>query len=235
MTTSPDHLVAQARDRFALRDYHGAIHFLNEVVAMGHRFADVHHLLGLCHSMLGQPEEALLEFERALDLNAGYLEAHVHRGIVLNELGRVDDARRSFEAAERADPPTVAGFPAHVAGCLANRHAALGDAYAEAGAVEEAVAQYRRAIELGPGFFDLRYRMARLLLESAHTLEARDELEHVVEERPDFLDAHAALGLARFLSGDAAGAADVWRACLARRPENVRVEAYLAMVGRAEE
>jgi len=227
--------VSRARERFALQDYFGAIHFLNDVVALGHRFADVHHLLGLCHSMLGQPDAALAEFDRALELNAEYMEAHVHRGIVLNDLGRLDDAARSFEAAERAHAEPVAGFPAHVAGCLANRHAALGEAYAEAGATDEAIAQYRRAIALGPGFLDLRYRLARLLLDSARALEARDELESVVEKQPDFLDAQATLGLARFLSGDAAGAADVWRACLERRPENVRVEAYLAMVGRAEE
>ena len=28
------------------------------------------------------------------------------------------------------------------------------------------------------------------------------------------------------------GARDIWRSCLARRPENARVEAYLAMLGR---
>jgi len=56
----------------------------------------------------------------------------------------------------------------------------------------------------------------------------------VLAARPSFVDAEAALGLARYLSGDAAGARDVWQACLARRPENARVEAYLSMLARAE-
>jgi hypothetical protein len=56
----------------------------------------------------------------------------------------------------------------------------------------------------------------------------------VVAARPNFVDAEAALGLARYLSGDADGAREVWASCLARRPENARVEAYLAMVGRSE-
>ena len=47
------------------------------------------------------------------------------------------------------------------------------------------------------------------------------------------MDAEAALGLAHYLSGDAGGARSVWEACLARRPENARVEAYLAMLTRA--
>ena len=45
----------------------------------------------------------------------------------------------------------------------------------------------------------------------------------------------ASLGLARYLSGDAAGAQQVWRECLLTRPKNARVEAYLAMLERAAE
>jgi hypothetical protein len=55
----------------------------------------------------------------------------------------------------------------------------------------------------------------------------------VLRARPSFIDAEAALGLARYLSGDVAGAREVWQACLERRPENARVDAYLAMLDRA--
>ncbi len=232
MHVSSDHLVAQARERFALQDYRGAIHLLDEVVAGGRDFADVHHLLGLCWSLLGQEARALEAFDRALALNPRYLEAHVHRGLVLNALGRVDEGRQAFAAAAASGGTPVAGLPAHLAARFANAHAELGDAYAEAGALDRAVTQYRTACNLGPGFPDLRYRLARLLLEAGRPLEARDELERVVAERPGFVDAQAALGLAHYLSGDAGGAEQVWRACLAARPENARVEAYLAMLGR---
>ena len=60
------------------------------------------------------------------------------------------------------------------------------------------------------------------------------ELERVVADRPNFVDALAALGLARYLSGDAAGAQAVWKDCLSERPSNARVEAYLGMLERAE-
>jgi len=86
---------------------------------------------------------------------------------------------------------------------------------------------------LGPGFQDLRYRLARLLIEAGRPLDARDTLEEVLRERPNFIDAQAALGLAHFLSGDADGAREVWQSCLSRRPENARVEAYLSMLTRA--
>lgn len=233
MAAQTDRALNRARERFAVEDYYGTVHLLEEIVATGRAFADVHHLLGVALSLLGQRERALEELGRALDLNPRYLEALIHRGLVLSELGREAEAEESFRRAAASVSPPADGLPAPVAARLANQHAELAEAYAEAGALDRAVEQYRRALELGPGFVDLRYRMARLLLEAGRFLEAREELEDVLRTRPNFVDATAVLGLAHFLSGDAIGARDIWRACLSRRPENVRVEAYMAMLGRA--
>lgn len=232
MRVSADHQINRARERFALHDYYGAIHLLEEVASSGRVFADVLHLLGLSYSLVGQPEKALDYFDRALGLNPRYFEALVHRGIVLNELGRRGEADEAFRRASTANPESADGLPWNVVAQLANQHAELGQMYAQAGALNDAIREYQRAITLGPTFADLRYRLARLMLETGRTLEARDELERVVRERPHFLDAQAALGLARYLSGDAAGAEEIWNECLNLRPENPRVEAYLAMMER---
>jgi tetratricopeptide (TPR) repeat protein len=227
-------LLARARERFVVQDYYGTVHLLESVVDSGRAFADVHHLLGVSLSLLGQADRALKELERALELNPGYVEALIHRGLVLNELGRTDEAEEAFNrAASNLDHRTSEGLPVPVAAQLANRHADLADTYAGAGAPSRAIEQYERALELGPTYHDLRYRMARLLLEAGRALEARQALEEVLEARPNFVDAQAALGLAHFLSGDADGARAVWEDCLNQRPENARVEAYLSMLNRA--
>jgi tetratricopeptide (TPR) repeat protein len=232
MAAQTERVLARARDRFAVQDYYGTVHLLEEIVAGGRAFADVHHLLGVSLSLLGQRERALAEFRRALELNPRYLEALIHQGLVLYEMGRETEAEDSFRRASASVSAPSNGLPAPIAASLANQHAELAEAYAEAGALSRAVEQYQRALELGPSFVDLRYRMARLLLESGRSLEAREALEEVLRMRPNFVDASAALGLAHYLSGDALGARDIWKGCLKRRPENARVEAYLAMLGR---
>jgi tetratricopeptide (TPR) repeat protein len=234
MSAQTELLLARARERFVAQDYYGAVHLLDTVVDSGRAFADVHHLLGVCLSLLGQPERALRELDRALELNPRYMEALIHRGLVLNELGRTEDAEEAFASAGSQLERSTAGLPTPIAAQLANRHADLAESYAGAGALGRAIVEYERALELGPEFHDLRYRMARLLLETGRSLDAREELEKVVAANPSFVDAEAALGLAHYLSGDAAGAREVWQACLARRPENARVEAYLSMLARAE-
>lgn len=232
MAGQTERLLGRARDRFTVQDYYGAIYLLEEIVASGRAFADVHHLIGVSLSLLGRSQEALTQFARALELNPRYLEALIHQGLVLSELGRAREAEESFRRAADSVAPPSSGLPAPVASKLANQHAELADAYAEAGALGRAIDEYGRALELGPGFQDLRYRMARVMLEAGRPLEAREALEQVLGARPNFVDAEAALGLAHFLSGDGVGAREVWRSCLARRPENARVEAYLAMLGR---
>src|SRR2546429_5970289 len=66
MDVSAEHLVEQARERFQLQDYYGAIHLLEEVVAAGRAFADAHHALGLSYSLVGQQDQALAQLDRAL-------------------------------------------------------------------------------------------------------------------------------------------------------------------------
>src|SRR5438094_9809323 len=96
MDVSPEHLVAQARERFDLQDYYGAIHLLEEVVASGRAFADAHHLLGLSYSLAGEQEQAMAHLVRALALNERYVEELVHRASVLNELEREREEESEF-------------------------------------------------------------------------------------------------------------------------------------------
>jgi len=124
------------------------------------------------------------------------------------------------------------GFPAHVAAKLANQHAALAQAYVEAGSLKEGIDQYQRALALGPAFHDLRYKLGRLLLQAGRALEAREEFEAIVRARPGYADAAAMLGLACYLAGEGLAARETWERCRVRRPEDPRIEAYLAMLAR---
>jgi tetratricopeptide (TPR) repeat protein len=231
MHGNADHLLDRARERFAAGDSFGTLYLLDELLQSGSRFADAHQLRGVALALLGRPDDALAAFDAALERNPGYVEALIHRGLVLADLGRNEEAEESFRRATQAH---VDGghFPRVVAGRLANLHAQLGEAYADAGAHHEAAAEYQRALKLGPEFHDLRNRLGKHLLAAGRYLEAREELEQVLKARPELEDARTSLGLACYLSGDTDGARDVWRECRERRPDNAKVEAYLAMVER---
>lgn len=232
MRVSVRELIGSARERFAAHDYYGALLCLEDLGGEAREYADVHHLRGLCLSMLERNDEALAEFDHAIRLNPRYVEAQIHRGLILNQLGRSEEALQAFDAARSAEGPAVAGLAAPVAARLANEHARLGEMYAEAGAIEEAIREFDRAVELGPGFHDLRLRLARLLIDGGNPLGAREQLEQVVATRPDWVEARVQLGLARYLAGDVSGARGIWEECRSQRPDLERVSGYLAMVER---
>ncbi len=232
MDARPDHLVKSARERFDAGDAPGAVHLLKELVRSGQAFADAHNLLGLAYAMVGRREDALNEFDRALGLNPRYVDAHLNRAIVLADLGRPDDAAAAFQQAQTLGAVDHTGFAGPEASRLANLHADLAEAYAEAGGAKQAIAQLEAAAALRPAFVDLRYRLARLYLEEGRTERARLELEGVLAQRPAFADAWVALGMARYLLKDLAGARQAWEEARRRAPNDPRTGPYLSLLAR---
>jgi tetratricopeptide (TPR) repeat protein len=225
-------LISRARDRFAVRDYHGAVLLLREAIVEGVAYADAHNLLGLCLALINRPEEALASFDAALKLNPRYVEAHLNRAVLLNDTGRSEEARSAFEMAEQLGKPDETGFPVMVANRLANAHATMAGEYRAAGALDEAIAQYERALELRPGFADVRLAMARALTERGRHAEASRELDEVLRSRPEWLDAMLLRGLTAYLQGDLGTADAVWTAAAYRHPEEPRIEIYRSMLAR---
>lgn len=225
-------LLTVARERFAARDYRGAALLLSSAIDAGEGYADAHHLLGLCYALTESPEEALRAFDAALALNPRYVEAHLNRSIVLSALGRAEEAADALTQAREIGAADATGFPAVVANKLANMHAELGSAYREAGAIEQAIAQLRSALDIRPNFADLRLDLARALLDAGRQPEAAEELETVLRDRPDWIDALLLRGLAAYLAGDLNQAKSIWDGAAQRHPEDPRLESYRSMLAR---
>jgi tetratricopeptide (TPR) repeat protein len=224
--------VALARERFALRDYHGTVMLLREAVVDGFAYADAYHLLGLSLAFVDRPDDALAAFDEALRLNPRYVEAHLNRALLLGTLGRDVEAREGLEHAAHLGQPDASGFPAIVGNRLANAHATLGREYRDAGALDEAIAQFRRALELRASFADIRLALARALVERGLHDEAAVELDQVLAKRPEALDALLLRGLCDYLRHDLDGAATAWNRAAEHHPGEPRVEIYRSMLVR---
>lgn len=106
------------------------------------------------------------EFKRAIELNAGDADAHFAYGITyLSPQGRPDDALREMQIARDLDPlsPVEANY--------------LGLAYQLVGRRAEAVAQYKRALELDPSFVESRLHLANAYLDQSKFKDFYAELD----------------------------------------------------------
>jgi tetratricopeptide (TPR) repeat protein len=222
--------IQRARSSFERRDYQSALADARAVLAEAPAYADLRNLAGLCLCFLGEPAQAIAEFDAALSLNNRYIEAHLNRAITLNELGRYQEARDAFARASFLESDGASQFRAGAAARLANAHAGVGDLYVEAAAPNAAVEQYRRALELRPHFHDIRNRLAVALIHLGRLDDAEVELRRVLDGNERFIAARLNLGLVLLRMDRRDEARVEWERCREQQPANPQVRAYLALL-----
>ncbi|HET6440357.1 MAG TPA: tetratricopeptide repeat protein, partial [Anaeromyxobacter sp.] len=119
----------------------------------------------------------------------------------------------------------------YVQGKLANMYADIGDVFLSAGLYAEAVVEYRRALELGPSFADIRCKLAGALRDGGEREAAIAEYEEVVRQTPQYVPALLNLGLSLLAAGRREDAVRRWRTVLEISPGNRSAELYLQAAG----
>jgi tetratricopeptide (TPR) repeat protein len=209
-------------------DVAAALRAFSDVIAEYPGFADVRNKAGLSLALVGRLEEALEQFDAALEINPEYAEAHLNRAIVLNDLERFDEAREAFFKAAEADGKWGGRLPSEIGTRIALAHARLGDLYVDAGQADRAVQEFEEALRLRPTFVDIRGRFAEALIEAGEFARARVELEEILEVNPDLVSARIRYGVALQRLGDREGAVREWKEADRRDPSDSRARAYLA-------
>ena len=223
-------IVARGVSAWERDDFESALETFRGVLEDYPEFADVQNKAGLCLAMLGRLEESLGHFEAAVQHNSSYAEAHLNRGIILNDLGRHDEAQDAFLKAGELDSRDSPVFPSEVGNRIAVTHAQLGDLYLVANHPSKAIQHYRAALEIRPRFMDIRSKFAETLIELGELVQAKEELAVILEARPSFVGARVRLGVVLRRLGDDAGAVREWTRCLKDDPRDMRARAYLASV-----
>lgn len=103
-----------------------------------------------CELELVDLPRARRAYRRALDLDAGHVDAHLNLGRILHEEGRVDEAEAHYRSAVLAGPSNAtAAFD-------------LGVALQDLRRSREAVEAYELAIDRDPGYADAHFNLAAI-------------------------------------------------------------------------
>jgi tetratricopeptide (TPR) repeat protein len=232
-------LLVLAREHYDRRDYDRAEHLLKQVLARVDRYADVHHLAAMIARERGDFVKASEHLERAVAINPRYTEALLALAITYNDLGRYDESREVRERLAAAQAPQAGALAEDldpfVLGKIANQHAALAQAYKDAGCFEDALRELGRAVELRPGFVDLRVKLAALLRDAGRVDEAIEQLIDACARRPSYVEGRVQLGLAYYAAGNRKEAREALRAALAIDPDHDRAKTYARVFGASDE
>jgi tetratricopeptide (TPR) repeat protein len=221
------------RQRFEVGDDEGALASFARVLENCPRYADVHYLVGLAHERQGNLDAATESLECALGINPGYMECVIALTSVYERRGLFDRSRTIAERAGKLSGATGGVVDATTRGKFANLHAALGDAYREAGDLREAIEAYRKALDRAPGFHDIRHRLGIALREAGLPSHAMAEFKRVLRGNPTYLEAAVQLGLTYYSLGRTQFALREWETVLERDPSRDDARMYIRMVKRA--
>lgn len=100
--TSISALYAKAKAKVDHKDYRGAMPILEKVIAKNSRHADALNLMGYCSRKLGDPDEALEYYEKALAVNANHLGANEYLGELYLELKDLPKAEERLKVLSKA-------------------------------------------------------------------------------------------------------------------------------------
>ena len=152
--------LALGRGYYLKREYTQAEQYLTAVVEQNQSFADVYNMLGVIYHDQGQYQKALRAFEAALRINPGYTDAALNLAVTYNDTGKYQEAQETYRHALSRSGARQGKVDRFVQGKLANMYADIGDVWLSSGLYAEAIHEYRRALELGPAFADVRPRGA---------------------------------------------------------------------------
>ncbi len=131
----------------------------------------------------GRYDEAVAEWNKALDLSPGDARAHSNLGAALVRLARWDEAMAQWRKALEADPG------------LTEAHNNLGIALARKGMIDEAIVHLRTALEANPGSAEVHDNLGSALVRKGKQDEAMTHFRKALEIDPRYAGAHKHLGI----------------------------------------
>lgn len=156
-------------------------------------------------------EEAIADYEQAIQLAPDAPDPYLNRGAALEGLGRWQEAIADYNHVLELDPNDPAAYN--------NR----GNAEAGQGNWDQAIADYRRAADMAPDFAFARANYALALYQTGQIDEAIRTMKNLVRKYPQFADMRAALTAALWVQGNRGEAESNWVAAvgLDRRYKNL--------------
>lgn len=229
MKSFSQQLIDEARAAFIEGDYATAEPLLNQPTLLNSKNPEVLQMLATIYYDQGKFNKAISTFKKALEIEPSYTDAAVGLSIILNDIGRYDDARRIFDQAKAQLDAKKQTMEPNANEKFAAKHAELADMYLQYKRFDESAEQYLKAISLSTKKVDLILRLTECYVQAGQKDKAIKELKAVLQADPRLASPRLKLGLILYNSHHIAEAVDQWENILRYEPKNTEAIRYLKM------
>jgi predicted TPR repeat methyltransferase len=175
----------------------------------------LYNICGACSKGLGQFDDAIEAYNKAVAIKPDYAEAYNNMGNALREQGQLNAAIAAYKKVLSINPNVPEAY---------NN---MGLAVQEKGKLEEAIKFYHKAIALKANNAEAHYNMGNAFNEKIELAAAKDCYIKALYIKPDFAEAHHNLGNTLREQGNLAAAIESYAKVLTIKPDFA--QAYRSM------
>ncbi len=229
-SSSPlQHFESRVQDLINQKNFAEAETLIQHKLEVDPQSADAHYFRGIAYYFQGKLGPTVENLKKCLALEPHHTDAAICLSVLLNDIGKYDEAKNVFEQANQSVVHKRTGEDAGIDRKFAVKHLELADLYFRYRRYSEAIEEYSKAVLLDPVSLEIRIRRAKAYAKKGYLTRAMQELQQLKVEFPRFVPARIQLGLLHYSQGNALDAELEWEAILEVAPDHREAKAYLEM------
>jgi tetratricopeptide (TPR) repeat protein len=223
-------VVKEIQKTIQQKKYRSAEEMLKQALLSEPDNADYYYLRGLLRSYQGRLVDSIEDLKRSLYMEPKHTDAAVCLSVILNDIGRYDEAKKVFEQANQSVFLKQLGDDLQIDRRFSVKHFEMGDLYFRYRRFDEAIEEYNKAILLDPQSIDMRIKRAKAYAKKGFITRAIQDLQQMKQERPSDLGVRIQLGLLHYSQANVLDAELEWESVLELDPVNREAIAYLDLI-----
>jgi tetratricopeptide (TPR) repeat protein len=196
--------------------------------------ADLFYLRGLLRSYQGKLVDSIEDLKQSLYHDPKHTDAAICLSVILNDIGRYEEAKKVFEQANQSVFLKQIGDDIQIDRRFSVKHFELGDLYFRYRRFDESIEEYNKAILLDPQSSDIRVKRAKAFAKKGFITRAIQELQQLKAEKPTDLTIRIQLGLLHYSQSNLLDAEIEWESVLEFDPVHREATAYLDLIKKDE-
>ena len=216
-----EQLLKQGIELFNKNALGRALVAFEELSQINPKSAEAYFYIGNIFHIQGKLGKAVRAFNKVLDIDSSHTDASISLSVILNDIGRYEDAKKIFDKANKKVKNEKKGLEdPHINKKFSQKHFEIAEMYFSYNRYEEALSEYNKAYGLDPDNLDVRIKIARVYAKKGYVSKAFDELRKLKSERPGHVPTKIALGLLHYSKGNTIEAQTEWQSAIAIEPKN---------------